>query len=136
MLEIYKKGQGTRARWVAAIGLLGFSVFGCYSLDRLLRIYVETQFKLGIFTVYLSTLISGVAFLGAVLLVALLVNSKRFVDYLINSEAELRKVAWPTREELKRQTTIVIVTIVFFSLVLLVADSFFAFASSKLFGIR
>lgn len=138
MFEIYKRGQGTRARWVAAIGLLGFAVFGCYSLDGMLREYdsINRWLNVGILRLNLSTIISAGVFLGGIFLVAYILNSKRFVDYLINSEAELRKVSWPTRQELKRQTTVVIVTIAFFSIVLLMADGLFAFLSSKLFGIQ
>ena len=72
-----------------------------------------------------STLISIVVFLAAAALIAWLINLPKFVDYLIMSEIELRKVSWPTREELKRQTTVVIIALVAFSLVLWVADLIF-----------
>jgi len=55
------------------------------------------------------------------------------VDYLIMSEIELRKVSWPTREELKRQTTVVIIALVAFSLVLWVADLIFTSGILRLY---
>ena len=81
-----------------------------------------------------SVLVSAVAFLAAGMLIALICNHKRLVDYLISSEAELRKVSWPTRADLKQQTVIVIATILVFSALLFAADLVFAFGSKHLYG--
>ena len=40
----------------------------------------------------------------------------------------------PTRDELKRQTTVVIITLAFFGLVLLAADFVFGYGSLRLYG--
>jgi preprotein translocase subunit SecE len=120
MFEIYKKGQGTTARWIAAAGMGALAAFGTFELyDSLSGI------TSGIAGVPWGTLISVVVFLGAAVLIAWLINLPKFVDYLIMSEIELRKVSWPTREELKRQTTVVIIALVAFSLVLWIADVVF-----------
>lgn len=124
MLEIYKKGQGTTARWIAAIGMGALAGFGTYELYDSLSASTGS-FSLGGVPVGWSALISIVVFLGAAVLIAWLINLPKFVDYLIMSEIELRKVSWPTREELKRQTTVVIIALVAFSLVLWIADLIF-----------
>ena len=118
MIEIYKKGQGTTARWIAAIGMLALAGFGTYELHDSLS-NVATATLAGI---PWSILISGLVFVGAAVLTGWLINLPKFVDYLIMSEIELRKVSWPTREELKRQTTVVIIALGAFSLVLWIAD--------------
>jgi preprotein translocase subunit SecE len=120
MFEIYKKGQGTTARWIAAIGMGALAAFGTFELYDSLSALTGS-----LFGVTWGMLISIVVFLGAAALIAWLVNLPKFVDYLIMSEIELRKVSWPTREELKRQTTVVIIALVAFSVVLYVADLIF-----------
>jgi preprotein translocase subunit SecE len=124
MFEIYKKGQGTTARWIAAVGMGALAAFGTYELFDSLSA-VGGTFHVGTTDVAYSGVISILVFLGAVALIAWLINLPKFVDYLIMSEIELRKVSWPTREELKRQTTVVIIALVAFSLVLWVADLLF-----------
>jgi len=119
MLEIYKKGQGVTARWIAAGSLGALAVFGCYELEEAISAHwVEPKF--------IGPLVAGIVFILSALLVGYIVNMPRFVDYLIHSETELRKVSWPTKDELKRQTAVVIFTIVFFAVILLVADFIFA----------
>jgi preprotein translocase subunit SecE len=124
MFEIYKKGQGTTARWIAAVGMGALAAFGTFELYDSLSA-VGGSFHLGSVEVTYSTLASALVFLLAAALIGWLVNLPKFVDYLIMSEVELRKVSWPTREELKRQTTVVIIALVAFSLVLWVADLIF-----------
>ena len=136
MFEIYKRGQGTTARWVAAGGLGGLAAFGCYELQDYLSGYnfAAGTLPLGFIDISVSVIISAVSFAVAAVVIATILNHKRFVDYLIMSETELRKVSWPTRAELKRQTAVVIVTILLFGAVLLVADLVFAYGSSRLYG--
>jgi len=132
MFEIYKKGQGTTARWIAAVGMGALAAFGTYELFDSLSA-VGGTFHVGTTDVAYSGVISILVFLGAVALIAWLINLPKFVDYLIMSEIELRKVSWPTREELKRQTTVVIIALVAFSLVLWVADLIFTSGILRLY---
>ncbi len=137
MFEIYKKGQGTTARWITAASLLGLAAFGAFELENSAAawgVIVNAQHK-DIVGVPLSYIPAAVLFIGAALLTAYVVNWPRFVDYLIMSEAELRKVSWPTRLELKRQTTVVIITILFFGVVLLIADFIIALGTTHIYGI-
>jgi len=136
MFDIYKKGQGVAARWITAVTLGALSAFGSYEL----REYLSGKLADDVGREYLlldavpwSMPIAAVVFLAAMIGVAFVVNNKRFVDYLIASETELRKVAWPKRDELKRQTVVVIVTMLLFAALLLVADVIFALGSTKLF---
>jgi preprotein translocase subunit SecE len=125
MFDFYKKGQGTTARLIAAVGMGALAAFGTFELYESLSA-VGGGFNVAGVEVTYSMLASVLVFLAAAALIAWLVNLPKFVDYLIMSEVELRKVSWPTREELKRQTTVVIIALVTFSLVLWVADLIFA----------
>jgi preprotein translocase SecE subunit len=51
-----------------------------------------------------------------------LVNYPVFADFLIATEAELNKVSWTTRKRLVQDTIVVLVTVVFFTLFLLIVD--------------
>ena len=128
MFEIYKKGQGTTARWIAAVGMGALAAFGTFELYDSLSAVTGS-----LFGVPWGTLVSIVVFLTAVVLIAWLINLPKFVDYLIMSEIELRKVSWPTREELKRQTTVVIIALVAFSIVLYIADLIFSYGTLYLY---
>jgi preprotein translocase SecE subunit len=137
LFEVYKKGQGTTARAVAAASMLGIGIYGAYEVMKWLSEsprLAGSRLNLGIFALPAPLLISGGVFVIFAVITALLVNNPRFVDYLINSEAELRKVSWPTRAELKRQTIVVIITMVAFGILLLIADLLFGFASRQLYG--
>lgn len=39
---------------------------------------------------------------------------KRFVNFLKDVRAELKKVTWPSRQEVRGTTVIVIITVIFF----------------------
>ena len=132
MFEIYKKGQGTIARWIAFLGLSGLAGFGTYELYDALS-GTTGNLSLAGASVPWSVLISGLVFVAAEILTAWLINLPKFVDYLIMSEIELRKVSWPTREELKRQTAVVIIAPIVFSFVLWLADMVFTAGTVNLY---
>jgi preprotein translocase subunit SecE len=50
---------------------------------------------------------------------------KRIVDYLKNVYLELRKVTWPTRNELVSSTVVVIIVSVFVAVVIFILDMVF-----------
>lgn len=123
-MQIYKKGQGSTARWIAAVAFGALAGFGCYELRNKASEWQWAQTNV-FGTVSVSVILAGVVFVGALLAIGWLLNLPRFVDYLIVSEVELRKVSWPTKAELKRQTTVVIVTLLMFSAILMAADFLF-----------
>ncbi len=64
-----------------------------------------------------------------------MVNYTKFADFLISVQAELNKVTWPSREQLKRASMVVIFVIFFMALVLFLFDLFWT-ALFQLIGIR
>ena len=119
-LRIYKRGQGAGARWVAGVGLLGFAVFGCYELNEALAGGAAWEvFDAKIPPSFVASAVLFLVFAGVIVWV---VNSARPVDFLIETEAELRKVSWPTRADLGRQTVVVLVTVFLMAGIILLAD--------------
>jgi preprotein translocase subunit SecE len=113
-LNIYKRSQGRITRQVTfaaffigiALAAWRLSVFGASS-GRAMEFAVP----------------------GAVVLVGSwiafrLVNMPSFADFLIAVEAEMNKVAWPTKSELWRSSLVVILLIAFLSAVLFGYDVF------------
>lgn len=121
-MEIYKKGQGYVARWITAAACGALLAFGCFELYEKLQEYKLGIVPPGIMDLTWSALISALVFIAGAIGIGFLVNYPKFVDYLISSEVELRKVSWPTRLELKRQTAVVIFVLVAFAVILLAAD--------------
>ena len=138
MFGTYKKGQGTVARALSSLVLGALGVFGCQALHEWLSGYgwaADHGIPFGSEAplVKWGLIASAGVFLVFAVLVVWLMNHRRFVDYLINSEAELRKVSWPTRPELKRQTVVVVVTLALFGVMLFLVDLVFGYGSRLLF---
>jgi preprotein translocase subunit SecE len=64
-----------------------------------------------------------------------LVNLPRFADFLISVEAEMNKVSWPSRGELWRASTVVIVVIFFLATTLFVYDAVLRLVMTNVFGL-
>ncbi len=127
-LQHYKKGQGMIARWTAGSFVLLMAWFGCYSL------YEHPSHEgwwghalVGIESLDLALnwglIISSLLGLGfAALTWRFVVNQPRAADFLIETEAELRKVSWPAKHEYLNASFVVIVSVVLLSTWLVVCD--------------
>jgi len=105
MSGIYKRGQGYWTRMMSAIaaGLLIFmgavwlwDTIAGVRLGNLQTVYVQA----GAAVVFITVL--------AVMGYYLLCVHKRFVDFLIATEGEMKKVNWSTRREIMGSTWVVI----------------------------
>jgi preprotein translocase subunit SecE len=125
-LEIYKKGQGSLARVVTGVGLLAVTGFGCLELKRALEGVGDKWRILGMpldpaMVVAMLLFLLCAAGIGWLVLVW-----RRLVDYLILTEAELRKVAWPSKRDLWQQTLVVIAVSLILGALILVFDLIFS----------
>jgi preprotein translocase subunit SecE len=129
---VHKRGQGMYARASAAL-ILGFTVlYGCYQLSQseLLQGLPRLTYVAGL-TLTWGMVVSGVLFALLLLVVlgltfgfttqsprlmGLATRSIAFVEFLIEVEAELRKVAWPGRKQLVNFTSVVLFTVVVFAI--------------------
>jgi preprotein translocase subunit SecE len=111
-LEPYKRTQGRRVRHLTAAGVALLVAWGLKCLsDELL--------DSGQWIGYGVPIAMGLA---CALGIWRLINWPRFADFLIATEAEMTKVSWSTRSELKRATAVVIVTLFMFAGFLFAVD--------------
>jgi preprotein translocase subunit SecE len=112
--DTYKPNQGWHARLWTGIGL------GVLALAGLYQLYV-TQLQ-GETTTAVQY---GVpALLGAALawVIFRVLQFPPFVDFLIATEAEMKKVSWTTKAELKRATVVVLTTVFLMAVYLFAVD--------------
>lgn len=126
---IYKAGQGAVLRWSSAVGGAVIAVAGVFFLNDQLSRFAFTQQTL--LTVQASA--SVIALVAAGIVIFWLVGRKRnFVDFLIATEGEMKKVNWSTRREVIGATRVVIVTVLALSFVLFIVDIFFVLFFSSI----
>jgi preprotein translocase subunit SecE len=102
-LEFYKRNQGRLMRSLTVAGISLFLLWGLKSLsDQLVALNKPPAVAYGVPVALL--LISG-------WMLFRLYNWPRFADFLIATEAEMTKVSWSSKEELKRATLVVLVTL-------------------------
>ncbi len=110
---LYKRNQGRLARQLTAAGIGALVVAGTYVLSQGPLAGMERGVRVGI------PLLITVA---AAWVIYRLVNYPRFAEFLISVEAEMGKVSWAGKEELKRATIVVLSTMLFLGVILFVYD--------------
>ncbi len=126
-IQIYKKGQAPLTRYVAAGSCGALLAWGCYSLFK--AIYVEGWPRALLFEVPGLGLEITPAFLIALATFAavgfglfILMNRPTTADLLIDTELEMKKVSWPTRQEAWNSSIVVVVTVLIFTVILFTFD--------------
>jgi preprotein translocase subunit SecE len=111
-VERYKPLQGRRARLGTTIGLVAVVGLGL----------VQLYFTLDEATQLTRIAVPLVA--GAILgwLIYRVLEFPPFVEFLIATEAEMNKVSWTSRDDLKRATTVVLVTVALMAVFLFGVD--------------
>jgi len=100
-LEVYKRSQGRLARQITFAVLAITIALGAWALKNTLTTKDRSE--------WLVLAIAGTVLVVGVWVSYRVVNIPRFADFLIAVEAEMNKVSWPTRTELFRASTVVIV---------------------------
>ena len=121
-VSIYKKGQGYYTRVYTAIGYALLVLWGAYWLTRQMDVLdmgvAQTYVQAGAAVLFISIFsYLGYLFIG---------RRKRSVDFLVATEAEMKKVNWSTRREVTGSTFIVIVISFFIALLCWLFDNVFA----------
>ena len=120
--EFYKKTQGRRLRSLTFVALGLFAGWGLWSLSERLRFvtwpdWVPLEIAKSApywIPTFLIALLAWVIFR--------IVNWPRFADFLIATEAEMTKVSWSTKDELRRATAVVLMTVLLLAAFLLAMD--------------
>jgi preprotein translocase SecE subunit len=140
----YKRSQGLRARRLTMLGIIALAGWGIIALlGSPMRQAWPDRWTIDIpFTDYLVTVLRDPRYTVPLLLAGLalwfawrVVNWPLFADFLIATEAEINKVSWSSRRKLIQDTIVVLVTVLLFTLFLLVVDQFWGFVLSKGLGI-
>ena len=142
-LSPYKLNQGVYARAVAGMAILVLALFASVRLFELLGGRDQSPMAVGIPVAYFWALALFVV-LAAVVSVftfglhtgvrGLDSTSMALVDLLIDTQTELQKVSWPTREELRTSTTVVLICLAVLSVLLYAVDLVVSFVMST-FGV-
>ncbi|MEN8148235.1 MAG: preprotein translocase subunit SecE [Planctomycetota bacterium] len=117
VLEFYKKGQGSIARLLALAGCLLLLFWGGWSFWIWLQGFTSLSSSLlevptvGL-EIDLALIIAVVVVLAGGAGSVWILNRPRLVDLLIETEAEMKKVSWPSRQEAWNSSVIVVVTVV------------------------
>ncbi|MGQ0612879.1 MAG: preprotein translocase subunit SecE [Planctomycetaceae bacterium] len=139
-MEAYKTGQGTLARLIAAFSLAIMAALGCIELYSQIQARGDEALLPG--EVFASLPLLGVPLslkflLCLAVLAALGYGIRRWlarpkvVDILIETESELKKVSWPTRQESWNASMVVVGV----SLLLCLLLFSFDWLLSKFFGL-
>lgn len=110
---LYKRNQGRLTRQLTAGAIIVTVALGAWAMTQSILADLEEPVRLAI--------AGGVLVLG-VWFAYRIVNFPVFADFLVDVEGELAKVSWPSRDELKRATVVVLVTMFLLSFVLFAYD--------------
>ena len=103
-LQVYKSGQGYWTRMMTAIAVMTFSLgFAVWFNDKLLFKIVNDENEM-----YWQAGIIAVTAVGVGLILWWLLNKPNIADFMIATEAEMKKVNWPNRREIVGSTVVVI----------------------------
>jgi preprotein translocase subunit SecE len=118
-MKVYKPDQGRMARMASFWSLVLLLLFGCSFLYDTLSNYVaalKTPFgglSIPIVSIPLSGafLIAFVIFAGGTAWLFTWMQSPKVADFLIDVEGELRKVTWPSGQEVVNASIVVVITV-------------------------
>jgi preprotein translocase SecE subunit len=125
----YRDDQGRLARMAAFWTITLLLLFGCNFLFEQLLAFGSLQdpiagYRIPIVSVDLSPafLISSVVFLIGLAFIFRWQQKPKVADLLIDTEAELKKVTWPTMDEVINSSIIVVIFVLFLGAYLAGAD--------------
>ncbi len=123
-LSIYKPGQGYYTRMLSAVGAGTLVLVGVVWLCRQLETLSDP------FYYQVTTAVVVVA--GFAALLYWLLNKPRIADFLIATEAEMKKVNWPSRREIIGSTWVVICGVFLIAALLFLIDLGFGYLFEKI----
>lgn len=112
---LYKRTQGRLVRQLTAGAILTAVLLSAWSMSIHLLGEVEPA--------WLQWFIPAVVAAVGAWAAYRVVNYPPFADFLIDVEGEMQKVSWPSTDELKRATAVVLVTMITLSVVLFLYDN-------------
>ena len=118
-MKAYKPDQGRMTRMASFWSLVLLLLFGCYFLHGIFLSYGALKDPIGGISIPIvsiplsgSFLICSLLFLGGMVALFGWMQRPKVADFLIDVEAELRKVTWPTGQEVVNASIVVVITVV------------------------
>jgi preprotein translocase subunit SecE len=105
-MEIYKKGQAKNYRVAFAALILLFAVYAAYEWYFWANGITDTA---NVNTIVQWVGVAVCLLLGGLFAFLLAFVNRKTVDYVVTTEEEMRKVTWPTKDELISSSIIVVV---------------------------
>ena len=121
-LSIYKPGQGYYTRMLSAVGLGVVVLSGVGWFWGMMPTLVRDQSKILYYQGGMAVLV--IALFGAIAYYIL--NRPNVADFMIATEAEMKKVNWPNKKEIIGSTWVVICGTAFIALLLWIINLGFA----------
>jgi preprotein translocase SecE subunit len=129
-LNSYKSNQGRWVRRWTMVGMLTIIGTGVWTLDQHRTLTGNWSVRLPFTDSLRLILLPDARITVPLLLIAVglwgawrVVNFPTFADFLIATEAEMNKVSWSTRKRLVQDTIVVLVTVLLFTIFLLLVDA-------------
>jgi preprotein translocase subunit SecE len=110
---LYKRNQGKLSRQLTAAAILAAVVLAAWAMSITLLSDLENNYRYGIAL--------AIGLIGAWFAYRI-VNYPVFADFLIDVEGEMLKVSWPSKDELVRATSVVLVVGLLLALLLFAYD--------------
>jgi preprotein translocase SecE subunit len=121
-IQIYKNGQGRYVRIGTAIAVVLVDIL----LAKYMYVVLDRQMgKDFTYRMYVEYGAPAIFFVGLAVLAALLLNKPSFVDFLIATESEMKKVSWSGKAELLGSTAVVIGTVFLLADIIFMVDYVF-----------
>jgi preprotein translocase SecE subunit len=141
-IEVYRPGQGVQARIGAGAALVMLAIFASVRFHQLLptgrslavlglQVPMSAVWAGGLFVLEIAVIayfLAGPPFGGTFLRK----KSRSLVDLLVDTQAELEKVVWPSRQDLANSTVIVLIAIVLLGVFIVFVDWVVSFVMMRL----
>ena len=125
--QVYKKGQGRYVRITTGALLALLTLYGCSALSAALYDAGALPWRfMGQVYTY-SQVVPIAVFIAVMVGLVWFLNWPRFAEFLIETEIEMRRVAWPSRASVLSSSLVVIVTVVLMSFLLFGIDRLLLF---------
>lgn len=126
-LELYKPEEATRSRGGIAVLCGALLLYGVASLyEYLAGGFWQMDLTRGAmgdeFPISPRVLLCGVLVVLFAIAIYALCNHRRVVDFLIDTETEMQKVSWPSRNEVISSSIVVILCVIILAIYLGVVD--------------
>ena len=139
LFNFYRPEDGHRARAVIGIAIAVLTLYGCHALwDWLPKgpedFWGKRLFDLGDEQFSINPAVALALSLATGLLFGTfkLVNYPRFVDFLIDTENELKKVSWASRRQVINESIVVLATVIILGFYVWCIDSIFILIRTKI----